>query len=205
MPRTLVSKMRAFQHPKSHFERCKVLLESGETSNLFYAALEFRFCVEARLHEYAERADEFAKSRGNKWKVKDLAKHIDGVFGSDDRTYELRIKTRKNPEPRVIRYTPITPKVRTLSGRIDNFLHYQGVLQCQLNGADETLRKLLEQGLEEIAECLSGTMQGPILQNPDGTLSLQFELPENAELKDDFLDEGEFHLSINLEPFDLGD
>lgn len=197
--------MASFQNAQAHFERCGALLQSGDLASLFYACLEYRFCVEARLHEYAERADDVTGKSGKRWKVRDLANHVDKTFGEDDQTYKIEIRTRKHPEPRVIKYTPITPEVRSICGKLNNFLHYAGLLQCVNEGKEARVRTLLQDGLNAIQECLSGTMQGPVLKNPDGTLSMQFVIESFPELAEDLKQGGEFHLSISTDPYENGD
>jgi hypothetical protein len=193
--------MLSFQDPESHFDRATTLLNKSDLMSIFYAALEFRFAVEARLSHYAERADDISNKASNPWKVKALARHVNSVFGDDDRTYQIEMKTPTMTKPIIIEYTPITPEIRSILGKVNNFLHYPGVLQCVNDGKEDHLRSLLNRGLEQLKECLSGGLQGPLIHKKNGQITMVIDAEKYPQLKDQLKSGGQISLRINVEPF----
>ena len=193
--------MHSYHNPGAFLQRATAMVESGENENLFYAALEFRFCVEARLHEYAEHANRFAKKPGNPWKVGDLKRHVDRIFGNDDNVYSIETKSPKMKEPVTIEYTPVTDTVRTTLGRIENFLHYPGVLQCFGENKFDALRQLLIDGIGEMGRCLSGGLQGSLVQDASGHVHMTINLEKYPELQRSIGAGDRIKLRVNVEPY----
>jgi len=193
--------MTAFHHPESHLQRTKDLIADGKQESLFYAALEFRYSVESRLLQYAEHADTFAKNREGVWKVRDIAKHVDSVFRIKDNIYSIEMKSTKMENPVTIEYTPITERVRSLVGRTDNFLHHSGVTQCVLESRFAHLRELLTEGIQEMERCLSGGLQGTLVQDSDGVVHMTIDLGKYPDLQKSF-DAGEpVNIRVDIRPY----
>ena len=193
--------VRAPQNPESHLERVRQHLALNTVEALFYAALEFRFCVEARLHHYAEQADKFATTKGNVWKAKDLAKHVDRVFGSGDNVYSIEMSSPTLPEPVTIEYVPVTTAVRSILGKVDNFLHYAGVLQCYLENKENDLRTLLECGVREMEACLAGGLQGSLVKDATGHVQMSIDLDKYPELRESLRAGDCVNIRVEITPY----
>lgn len=193
--------MTAFHHPEAHLQRAKDLITDGKQESLFYAALEFRYSVESRLLQYAEHADTFVKNREGVWKVRDIAKHVDSVFQIKDNIYSIEMQSPKMENPVTIEYTPITERVRSLVGRTDNFLHHSGVTQCVLESRFSHLRELLTEGIQEMERCLSGGLQGTLVQDSEGIVHMTIDLRKYPDLQRS-LDAGDpVNIRVDVQPY----
>ena len=56
-------------HSESYLERARKRLDEGTLEGLFYAALELRCGVEARLHQYLEAYKRIALKKKRKWRI----------------------------------------------------------------------------------------------------------------------------------------
>ena len=198
---TIASPVRPINHPEAHLQRLKNLLNSEKEETIFYAALEFRYCVEARLLEYAEHADEFTKNKKGVWKVGDLAKHVDGVFNINDNVYSIEIKGERMAAPVLIEYTPITKQVRSLVGQTDNFLHHAGVTQCVRDSKFSQLRRLLGEGAQEMEQCLRGALQGSLVQDSNGVVHMTIAVEKYPELAKAISAGDQVNLHVNVQPY----
>lgn len=193
--------MKKFFSADSHLNRAAALLAETRLEALFYAALEFRYAVECRLLEYSEHAEEFAKNRHSKWRVKDIAKHVDSVFTTRGAVYTVEIFSPKIPQSIVIRYTPVTKEVLKIVGQTDNFLHANGLLQCQDESQREKLKRLLQDGIKQMKASISGGLQGPLLRGPDGLVKMVIDADAHPELRE-LLSKGDMAtLRIDISPF----
>lgn len=168
---------------------------------LFYAALEFRYCVEARLLDYAEHAEKFAKKKGNPWSARELSKLVDGVFGHPSNIYQIEMRSERFPDSVTVEYVPVTAEVRTTLGRLDNFLHYPGVLQCVNDGKDGMLRSLLEEGVSQMERCLSGGLQGSLIKDATGHVHMTIDLSKYPELEESMKNGDRLQVRVEVTPF----
>jgi hypothetical protein len=163
---------------RAYLARALGLLEAfdlhRDVASLFYAALELRLGIEARLTEYIE-AELRSKGRSDE-NVKDyvatrLLKKLLTLNPDADRGVNLRI-TRDQGPPRpasVLRFTPVTPLLAKMHGQLGEFLHYRffaanpnwRVPERLENGAGRTLidcRDFLGEVAEELRKAVSGTL-----------------------------------------------
>ena len=193
--------MRAHHYPESHLDRVRDHLRSGDPMALFYAALEFRYCVESRLLDYAEHAERFAKKKGNPWSARELSRLVDGVFGHPSNIYQIEMCSERFPDPVTVEYVPVTAEVRSTLGRLDNFLHYPGVLQCFNEGKDGILRSLLEEGVSQMERCLSGGLQGSLIMDASGHVHMTINLSKDPELERSIKNGDHLRLRVEVTPF----
>ena len=193
-------KMASSYSPQAHLERAKDLLASERTEQLFYAAIEFRFCVEGQLHYFAEAADAHAKRRGNPWSAKDLGKHVDSVFGPEN-TYIVELSSDRLADPVRLEYVPVSARARSLLGQIDNFLHYAGVLQCYTEEKENLLRGLLADGIAEMERSLASDLQGSLVMNPFGIVNMTIDLERHPELQASLKAGDSLRCRIDIAPY----
>jgi hypothetical protein len=175
---------RSFFHSESHLKRASSLLSKQTLEDLLYAALEFRYAVEARLIEYSEIAEGFIKNRSGMWKVKDIARHVDSVFSIEKAVYSIEISSEKHlPNPIEIKYVPVPKEILKIVGRTDNFLHAKGASSLQMDEKRVQLRELLEEGVTLFTECISGGLYSPLIMDGDGFVKMVIDTEAHPELK----------------------
>lgn len=193
--------MNRFFHAESHLNRAAALLAENRLEALFYAALEFRYAVESRLLEYSEHAEEFAKNRRSKWRRKDIAKHVDSVFTTRGAVYTVEIFLPKSPKSIVIRYTPVTKEILKIVGQTDNFLHANGLIRCREQSQQKKLKRLLQEGIRQMKDSISGGLQGPLLRGPDGLVRMVINADAHPELQELISKGDAVTMRIDISPF----
>ena len=179
-----------FSNSREHAKRSRSLYERGSLDCLLYAALEYRLSVESRLADFSELAEEFKEPKKNIWRIKDLTKHVDSVFGQSSLTYEVEITSPNLDQPLTLKYLPITKEIRETVGKLDNFLHHPGVSQCVHDGKEGELKRLLGRGLELLEEVLQEGLQGPPITDDDGNTRISIDPDIHPEIFE-LLREGE--------------
>ena len=96
---------------------------------------------------------------------------------------------------------PVTAEVRSTLGRLDNFLHYPGVLQCFNEGKDGILRSLLEEGVSQMERCLSGGLQGSLIMDASGHVHMTINLSKDPELERSIKNGDHLRLRVEVTPF----
>jgi hypothetical protein len=76
---------------RGYLERADVRLAEGTAQALFYAALELRSGIAARMQQYLQARDEVSKRKKQGWRVANLAKDIEQVFRTGDKVVEFSI------------------------------------------------------------------------------------------------------------------
>jgi hypothetical protein len=100
-----------------------------------------------------------------------------------------------------VEYVPVTAEVRSTLGRLDNFLHYPGVLQCFNEGKDGILRSLLEEGVSQMERCLSGGLQGSLIMDASGHVHMTINLSKYPELEKSIKNGDHLRLRVEVTPF----
>ena len=149
-------------------------LADGEVDRFFYAALELRFGIEARVTEYLKSAltsigrdvkdvDGYVASR--------LLKRLAEINPDYERGMTLRLTSQQTGDATVLHYTPVTRELASIHGRLGELLHYKFFLNNEhwlyripLGGAPHRslpdFVPLLEQGCEELERATSGLLLG---------------------------------------------
>src|SRR5512138_3087050 len=139
--------------------RARAELDSNEAHRLFYAALELRFGIEARMREYLESAPRRSKQRGQ-WKIAKMGKELDRVFHGD-RPARLTFHAPGLPSPLVLIYSPVGRDLRKVASRLGDYLH-----AIKAEPSDDYLvqfRRFLEEAYAKLLLATSGNLMGPPL------------------------------------------
>jgi hypothetical protein len=103
-------------------------LAEGSRASLFYAALELRFGIEARLQQYLETQREVSRKKKKGWRVAVMAKNIEKIFQTGDTIVQISFwdQAEAKFEPFSVYYTPVSSQLRKNAERLGNYLHATG-------------------------------------------------------------------------------
>lgn len=167
---------RAAEH-LARFER------EDAVESFFYAALELRFGIEARLNEYLASA---LKSVGkdsksiNEYVATKLLKRLVTIDPNAGRASTLRITSESDGSSTVLQFTPVSPRLAAIHGQLGELLHYKffvnnehWVMRKPLGGDPHRsvadFVPLLKEGIAELQSATSGLLLG----NPSFTELVQ--------------------------------
>lgn len=161
----------------SFLSRAEVQLEVFENEDniaaFFYAALDLRFGIEARLHEYIDAA---LRSMGMDFPISSeyvatkLLRRLQKLNPNADAGYSIRF-TEVNSGSLTYEghYSPVTPRLAAIHGMLGEFLHYKFFS----NNKNWHLKKppananckvmtdfvaLMKEGIHELGKATSGTI-----------------------------------------------
>lgn len=128
----------------SYHSRAKQLLESGDKASLFYAALELRCGVEARLKEQAAAAG-VSKTQLGHYEIRKLSKTVEETFRLGD---TFLIVSLKLADGRIgeFTYAPVNSRLQTIAARLGYYLHAVPHEELAANGFWENFRSQLTEG-----------------------------------------------------------
>ncbi|MCC6196454.1 MAG: hypothetical protein IT518_18535 [Burkholderiales bacterium] len=176
--------MAAYGHSSQSFLlRARKQLDEGSREALFYAALELRMGVEARLKEYLSVQDQIAKAKREGWQVAKLGKTVEATFRLGDRIAKISILDRQTNEIRfVLLYTPVTRRLQKQAQQLGDYLHAPKTNEAR----DETwwrqFRELLESAWNELRNATSGRLLGaPLLHRKTRQLRTIVEFDSEEE------------------------
>lgn len=162
----------------------------GQVQNFFYAALELRFGIEARLNEYLTPT---LKTIGKepKYVREYVATKILNRMAKIDPTFEqptaLHITSEKTGNSFVAHYTPVSRNLAAIHGQLGELLHYKffvnnehWILRKPLGGTSHCsipdFVVLLNDGIAELEQATTGKL----LVNPKFTALIEKILCEEA-------------------------
>ena len=179
-------------------KRAKELRQTGEAGKLFYAALEIRFGIEARLYEYLTAPGESICLQSIPWRLASLKKSVDGLHGAILHPIKVTFFDPTSDNPVICEYTPVTEKLKKIGERIGDYLHYKPQRRQDTAKMEAELGALIDIGTQELAVATRGTFLRPpdgggqanslrlvwelgtmpafVRTNPSGKLRLKYEL-----------------------------
>jgi len=144
-------------------KRARELRQTGEPNQLFYAALEVRFGIEARLNEYLTAPGQSIRVPNIPWRLGPLKKSVDGLHGEVLRPIKVTFFDPTSGSPVICEYTPVTEKLRKVGERLGHYLHYKPRRESPAVMA-ANLSALVDLGIAELTVATRGTFLRP----PDG-------------------------------------
>lgn len=129
----------------SYLARAKELLRSGDKACLFYAALELRCGVEARLKEHAAVAVGISKTQLGHYEIRKLSKTVLDAFGLGD-TFLFIFLELVDGRVGQFSYAPVTTQLQTIAARLGDYLHAVPQDKIAADGFWEHLRSQLTEG-----------------------------------------------------------
>jgi hypothetical protein len=163
---------------RGYLNRAREMLDDGGQQALFYAALELRSGIEARLQEYLDAQDHIARKKKEGWRIGKFAKNIEEAFRLGNRVVQLTVIDRDSDDPPLILYyTPVTSKLKDGNQRLGALLH---AIKRRRSDGDtwwERTRLFLEATYMELERANFGTLLGPpLLHRETGKLNVKVEM-----------------------------
>jgi hypothetical protein len=180
-------------HSRAHLDRAKKLLEKfdneDDVSSFFYAALELRFGIEARLYTYIEATYDLMgldKNGIKDYVATKLLRRLISVDTDACKPVVLKVTEEQTGESVMLNYTPVTPKLAKMHGHLGEILHFKffrnnsrwyfkGELRDSSQKTLLTYRRFLEDIINELDQATRGTL----LCIPKFTQLVQDILEEN--------------------------
>src|SRR5947209_18770546 len=107
-----------------YINRAEARLDEARIESLFYAALELRCGIEARLKEYFDAQARTTKKKREGWQISKLAKQVESAFKSPNQVLRLIVfDTETNQVLSTALYTPVTRKLQKLGEQLGDYLH----------------------------------------------------------------------------------
>ena len=145
-----------------------------ETHRLFYAALELRFGIEARVSEYLQTAMKNLgrdASEVNDYVASKLLNRLTQIEPNYEQAGVLRITNEQNGHQTVLEFTPVTRELARLHGKLGELLHYKFFLNNKywqlkkpLGGQPHRsigdFAALVDDGISQLAKATRGSLLG---------------------------------------------
>lgn len=165
-------------HSRAFLDRAKVHLaqfdQEQTPANLFYAALELRFGIEARLNEYLSPIlKELGKDpiSETEYAGTKLLKKLLRLDPDAEKAWMLRITSEVSGSQSQMEFTPVSRHLAALHGQLGDCLHFKffsanehWYLKPRATGiSGKTLwnvRDLLEETVNELSEATRGILTG---------------------------------------------
>jgi hypothetical protein len=159
-------------------KRAKGQLDSGIPEALFYAALEVRFGVEARLQAYTATARKLQLEAYDGWEIAKLAKGIGKAFrGNADAVARLSCLGPAKETVLTLEFTPVPPELSTLACRLGDYLRFQEKRLPLTSNWWSEFRRSVARSVELLSVSARGELLGPPMWRPStGEINLHFEM-----------------------------
>ena len=168
----------------SYLRRAQRELLSGDDERLFYAALELRAGIEARLKEYLKHAQDVPSGRKRDWQIAKLSLSVAKAFRFQ-RVARVRILDAHSKKVRAtVFYTPVSDPLKALGERLGDYLH---ALDYRPPTSDwwGSFRTTVEIGCKLLEESTFGQLLGPPLRNKaTGLTHLPLVVPDGMSAAD---------------------
>jgi len=170
-------------HSKECLARARTLLDQTQPESLFYAALELRFGVEARMKEYLAAQQHISEAKKEGWRIAKLAKNLESAFRLGDKVVEFTVLDKGTKEPlHTLYYTPVTSGLQKMAKRLGNYLHANSPAQAQNDQWCGDFRNFLESVWAELRKATTGTLLGPPLMHRETRqIRMTIEFDSNDE------------------------
>jgi hypothetical protein len=161
-------------HSCAYAERAAARLGEETKEGLFYAALELRCGIEARMREYLADWEHVSKKQKEGWRVAALGRALDETFYLGDRVARFSLVDDRSGEDLCsLYYTPVSSALQKAGERLGDLLH---AVREQRNDNDpwwEEARAFLQEVLSELRWANSGELLGAPLLDSMGRLVVE--------------------------------
>jgi hypothetical protein len=182
--------------PRGYLSRARDRLLGDNRADLFYAALELRFFVEARQNDYARAQKRYLKSVPPAHKIGSQAAALRKLFNRDE---ILRLDLDFYDVPPIpLHYTPVTSDLKNAAEKLGDLLHVRDDTRDD-TWWTETKSKLLKVYRGAWVAC-RGELLSPLLLDRSGHAvgAIEFVGPPNKVIFDRVGDVGrKFKLTVS--------
>ena len=152
---------------KDYLSRARARLAEASPETLFYAALELRCGIEARLKEYFDAQAETTKKKREGWRISKLAKQVESAFKTREKVVRLVVfDPESNSVISEAFYTPVTHKLQKLGEQLGDYLHAPDKKRYENGQWLAVFREKLNETYRELEFAVSGTLMAPPLEHP---------------------------------------
>lgn len=158
--------------------RARSRICAGTVEDLFYAALELRCGIEARMSEYLEVWDHISKKKKKGWRIIQLARNVEEAFKIGNRVVRWSIRDKDTGNGIIcLYYTPVTTKLKNAGQKLGRHLHAMKAFRAAGDPLWEQFRVEVNDVVEQLIVANTGTLLGPPLLGPNGNVDMKVELP----------------------------
>jgi len=170
---------------RDYLSRARERLRDRTNESLFYAALELRSGIEARMSEYLRAWERISEKKKKGWRIADLGKSVEEAFRVGNRIVRWAVQDGASGTLlAVFYYTPVTPTLQKHGERLGNYLHSMKRFRGQKNPWWKEFRDDLETIATQLEVANRGTLLGPpLMRGPTGQVDMPFELPPGSDLE----------------------
>ena len=166
---------------RDYLRRARAQLLSSNFDSLFYAALELRSGVEARLSEYVEVQENVSKKLKQGWRIAVLGKGIDRAFKIGDKLARFSYRDGGSGEELfVLYYTPVSKLLQQNAQKLGKYMHYQKQYRSDNDEWWNTFRSELGHTYKLLCQSCIGTMLGPPLMRNGNKFQTFVEVVEGC-------------------------
>ncbi len=174
--------------PFCFLERARELItrfDRGDIASIFYAALELRMGIEAKLFQTIESAiklERLPEKKIKEYSATKLLKKLASINPDAEESVAISFGLAGSNSRTRMEYTPVTPELAKKHGMLGGYLHYNFFrrnpywfynVKTEKSGESVTLNRLREI-LEEVALELEKATSGSLLSPPTGFMSKRF-------------------------------
>lgn len=172
-------------HPSNYLERAKTALSKGEGEFYFYAALEIRTGIEARMKDYLKTATHISKAKKKGWEIAKLGKGIEEAFMSGDKIIQFQVLEKDSEKLKAeFYYTPVSKQAQKIAKKLGDYLHSNHRHQKMNEQWWKSFRDLLEEGVLELSRSVAGNLMGaPLFNRSNGRFEMTLESEDGPELE----------------------
>jgi len=168
---------------RDYLRRARSRLGDGSFEALFYAALELRSGVEARLQEYLDAQHHISERKKKGWQVAKLGRNLEEAFRVGNRIVEITIANDPGRKPlALLYYTPVTKSLQKNAQQLGNYLHSIKQYREPTDPWWREFRAILDSAVAELEVATTGTLLGPPLLHPKtGSATMTTETVEGTD------------------------
>lgn len=176
------SPMRYSISSRDYLLRARERLREGTKQGLFYAALELRSGIEARMLEYLREWEHVSKKKKSGWRIINLRKSVEEAFRVGNKIIRWTVQDGPSGNVLVIfYYTPVTPTLQKHGERLGNYLHAMKRFRGQKDPWWREFREDMEMIAAQLEVAHRGTLLGPpLMRGRTGQVDMPFELPPGS-------------------------
>ncbi|MBY5868780.1 hypothetical protein [Rhizobium leguminosarum] len=166
---------------RDYLTRAEECLRQNDPKYLFYAALELRCAVEARMREYLANWEHVSKNQKQGWEIAKLGRAAEKAF-KGNKLMRWRVLNNATRETKIVLYyTPVTKNLEANTKRLGDYLHAPKDYHPEDDRWWAEFRNLLQEMMMQTKFATTGTLLGPALLKGNRA-HLNMEVPPETDL-----------------------
>ena len=163
---------------RAYLERMKARMDEGTDEALFYAALELRCGVEARMQEYVETIEHLPKASRDQWEIAKLRRSLESAYRTGDKTLIYCFEFPDGAQMQLT-FFPVMKRLQTLAEKMGNYLHAVKPNRAAKAGWTNAMREHLKEAYPLLLMATSGELVGlPLVNRETGKFKVKAEIAQ---------------------------